>query len=313
MVSVKNLEKYYNDFYAVKKINFEIKSGSISGFLGRNGAGKTTTMNILCGIINYNSGEILFNGKDFRTSKREILRDIGYVPQNPAFYDFMTAVEYLNFCSKILNRPNQEINLMKRIDEVLEIVGLESVKNKKIGAYSGGMRQRFAIATALLSKPELLVLDEPTSSLDPQGRHDILTFISELKERGITVFLSTHILNDVERVCDRVSIIENGEIILEDDINSLKSKFIKPIYDIEIADNSQHVQQIINNTNLLENISEKFEFNSDILSVYLKNDTGTNELIKRIVNNNLKIISFNQRKLNLEDIFMRLVNEHSNI
>ena len=270
-------------------------------------------MNILCGIIKYNSGEILFNGKDFKKHKRDILKDIGYVPQNPAFYDFMTAAEYLRFCTKILNRQNNEINLKNRIDEVLEIVGLKNVINKKIGAFSGGMRQRFAIATALLSKPSLLVLDEPTSSLDPQGRHDILTFIAELKERGITVFLSTHILNDVERVCDRVSIIENGEIISEDDINTLKTKYIKSIFDIEIAGDPLKLKSMVDNTNMLENMAEKIELESNILSLYLKSDINTNEVITKLINNDLKIISFNQRKSNLEDIFMRLVNEHSNI
>lgn len=304
MLSVKNLEKRYGSNHVLRSIDFQISAGTIYGFLGRNGAGKTTTMNILAGIIGFDKGEILFEGKEFRQNKREILQELGYVTQSPVFYDYMTPVEYLNFIATLTGFDPSATKV--RIAEVLEFAGLSAEKKKKIKAFSGGMRQRFAIAVAIFNRPKLLILDEPTSSLDPQGRADILNFIKDLKTTGTTVFLSTHILNDIERVADEVSIIEKGKIIVSDNLNALKNKYLMPIIDIESTETFEPIKSKISELAGVKEVS----INEGLMSVYIEHGDLSNDILRIIADTKFRIQSFNQRKSNLDDIFMRLINEN---
>lgn len=305
MLEVKNLVKKYGNKQVLNGISFTIEKGCIYGFLGRNGAGKTTTMNILSGIINYNSGEILFAGKNFADSKREILENIGYVPQNPIFYDYMNAVEYLTFVAELTKYDKS--NLKYRIDEVLEFVGLEKEKKKRIKAYSGGMRQRFAIATAVFNKPSLLILDEPTSSLDPEGRIDVLNYVRNLKSTDTTVFLSTHILNDIERVSDEVSIIDKGRLIVSDNLLALKNKYLMPIIDIESSADFGSIIEDLKSIAEVKDIKES----GHTLSIYSDDiEPASQKILATVSEKQFPIISFNRRKSNLDDIFMRLINEN---
>ena len=197
MLKVIELRKSYGSFEVLKGISFEIEKGSIYGYLGPNGAGKTTTMNILSGLIDYNSGEILFEGSDLRKNKKNLLKKIGYLPQNPVFYGYMNAYEYLNFIGSLSGMDDRQIK--QRTGEVLEIVKLTDAARRKIGSYSGGMKQRFGIAVTIFNNPEMVFLDEPTSALDPEGRMEVLELIKELRGNGTTVFLSTHILRGFRR------------------------------------------------------------------------------------------------------------------
>ncbi|MCB2294177.1 ABC transporter ATP-binding protein [Clostridium algoriphilum] len=308
MIKVVNVNKKYGDIEVLKNICFEIKKGTIYGFLGPNGAGKTTTMNILSGLIDFNSGGIYLDGKDFKKNKRELLRKVGYLPQNPVFYNYMNANEYLHFIGEIANMT--EKNILKRTIEILDIVKLSASAKRKIGQYSGGMKQRLGIAVALFNKPEIVFLDEPTSALDPEGRMEILEFIKDLKSSGTTVFLSTHILSDVERVCDELSILDKGQILISDNLENLKNKYIQPIFDIEFEKNCLTLDKVLLGFKWVEKVS----IVENKVSIYVNNlDIAKSELLKLLVQGENNILSYDLRKSNLEDIFIRLVNKNDNL
>ncbi len=303
MLKIENLTKKYGTFEVLKDISFQVPSGCIYGFLGKNGAGKTTTMNILTGLINYNSGNISIDGKDFSTNKRQILKTIGYLPQTPVFYGFMTEYEYLKFIGNLSGMSPKEISI--RTDEVLEKVDLKSdAAKRKLSGYSGGMKQRFGIAVALFNHPKILFLDEPTASLDPEGRMAVLDLIENLKREGITVFLSSHILNDIERVCSEVSILDQGKILVSSNLKKLEKKYIQPIFDIEIDGDITSLKEALMEHPLIENI----KVSQNKLSIYVKDiGEGKKQLLKIILSTNNTVLSYNIRKSNLEDIFMRMV------
>lgn len=308
MLKVINLKKSYGSIEVLKGISFEIKKGTIYGFLGPNGAGKTTTMNVLSGLIGFNSGEIIIDGMELKKNKRELLKKVGYLPQNPVFYGYMTAIEYLSFIGRINNMNDKEIR--ERSEKLINIVGLSDAAKRKTGGYSGGMKQRFGIAAALFKNPEIVFLDEPTSALDPEGRMEVLEFIKSLKKEGITVFLSTHILNDIERICDEVSILDKGEILVSDNLENLKNKYIQPIFDIEFETNPGEIRERLTRIGWIKNIKSK----DNRLSVYVSDiDAAKSNLLRLMVDGNNPVTSFNLRKSNLEDIFIRLVNGNGNI
>jgi ABC-2 type transport system ATP-binding protein len=309
MLKVQNLRKSYGNLDVLKGISFEIKKGTIYGFLGPNGAGKTTTMNILSGLIGSSGGKVILDGIDLKKNKRDFLKKVGYLPQDPVFYGYMTAVEYLKFVGKINNM--QDAAVKEKTSELLGIVGLKDAAKRRVGGYSGGMKQRFGIAAALFKDPEIVFLDEPTSALDPEGRMEVLEFIRSLKSKGMTVFLSTHILNDIERICDEVSILDKGEILLSDNLESLKNKYIQPIFDIEFEKNcSKDIKSRLSNMEWIKSTV----IAGNKLSVYVSNlDLAKAKLLNLIINNENPIVSFNIRKSNLEDIFIRLVNGNGNI
>ena len=308
MIKVININKKYGDVEVLKDISFEIKKGTIYGFLGPNGAGKTTTMNILSGLINFNGGEIYLDGEDFKKNERQLLKKVGYLPQNPVFYNYMNANEYLHFIGEIANMSEKSIR--ERTIEILEVVKLSAVAKKKIGQYSGGMKQRLGIAVALFNKPEIVFLDEPTSALDPEGRMEILEFIKDLKLSGTTVFLSTHILSDIERICDEVSILDKGQILISDNLENLKNKYIQPIFDIEFEKHQVNLDKILLDFKWVEKVSIK----GNKASIYVNNlDIAKSELLKLLVQGENIILSYDLRKSNLEDIFIRMVNENDNI
>jgi ABC-2 type transport system ATP-binding protein len=308
MLSVKNLNKKYGSLEVLKGISFEVKKGSIYGFLGPNGAGKTTTMNILSGLIDFNGGEIFLNGQDFKKNKRELLKKVGYLPQSPVFYGYMTAIEYLTFMGKLGGMEDGKIG--SRITELLEIVKLSDSAKRRIGGYSGGMKQRLGLAAALFNSPELVFLDEPTSALDPEGRMEVLEFIEGLRKSGTTVFFSTHILNDIERVCDEVSILNGGKILVSDNLENLKNKYIQPIYDVEFEENSMGLENKFKSIPWIQ----KTVTNGNRATIYVNDmNRAKGELLRLIAQENSPVISFNLRKSNLEDIFIRLVNNDENL
>jgi len=220
----------------------------------------------------------------------------------------MTAIEYLNFIGEINHMPSNKIK--NRTEELLEIVGIKEAGGRKLGGYSGGMKQRFGIAVSIFNNPEILFLDEPTSSLDPEGRMEVLELIQSLQTQGTTVFLSTHILNDIERICNHVSIIHEGEIIISEGLEELKSKYIQPIYDVQFERNCEYLKEVLNGINFIDNIV----VNKNLSSIYV-NDVkkASEELLGILINKNNPITSFSLRQSNLEDIFLRLVNRHGNI
>jgi ABC-2 type transport system ATP-binding protein len=205
---------------AVKELNLSIRAGEVFGFLGPNGAGKTTTMNVLLGFVNATSGAAYLFGVDVR---EPIARQrIGYLPELTYYYKFLTAEELLRFYARIFGIRRAEAD--RRIDHLLKLVELESARKRPIKTYSKGMQQRVGLAQALINNPDLLILDEPTSGLDPLGRMKVREIIQRLKNEGKTVFFSSHELGEVETVCDRVAIINQGELKVEGRVADLVEK-----------------------------------------------------------------------------------------
>jgi ABC-2 type transport system ATP-binding protein len=204
---------------AVRNLSFEVRPGEVYGLLGPNGSGKSTTLKILLGLVTPNHGRAMIFGQDSRDYHSR--RDVGFLPENPYFYKFLTAAETLRFYGKVCGMGGTLLN--KRIDELIHLVGLEDARDRRIGGFSKGMLQRIGLAQALIQDPRLVVLDEPTAGVDPAGSHQIRDLILGLKKRGKTVLLTSHLLEQVQEICDRVGIMARGEMIREGALGDLVS------------------------------------------------------------------------------------------
>ena len=218
-LKIDNLHKSFGKNTIINGLSMSIPENTIFGFLGKNGAGKTTTMKMILGFLKKDEGSIEVFGEEVSFGQSKTNRFIGYLPDVPEFYGYMTAKEYLNLCGAITSLSKNEIK--NKSEELLELVGLRDV-NKRISGYSRGMKQRLGIAQALLNSPKLLICDEPTSALDPLGRKEILDIILKIKD-STTVIFSTHILSDVEAICDHVVVLDKGKNVLEGSIDELKN------------------------------------------------------------------------------------------
>ncbi|MEN8906183.1 MAG: ABC transporter ATP-binding protein [Clostridiales bacterium] len=301
MIKINNLTKYYKKTKVLDGLNLEINDGEIYGFIGQNGVGKSTTMNILTKIIKFNSGSCFVNHMDILKENIKKL-NLGYLPEEPRFYNYMTPKEYLYFIGKICNKNKIDLNL--KLNELLKLVKLEKFKNKPIGTFSRGMKQRMGIAVAIYNDPKTIILDEPSSALDPEGRKDVIDIIKELKEKGKTILVSTHILNDIEKICDKIGILKGGKIVIEDNLNNLMKKYIQPIYDIEFeySIKSHYIKQI-EDLDFVEMVRE----NNNKLSIKINNieKNGFN-LYKKIIDLEILPLSIIQRKNSLEEIFIEV-------
>ena len=229
MLRISGLEKRFGDKQVLKGLELNVPENSIFGFVGKNGAGKTTTMKTVLGLLRSDAGEVLVNGQKVTYGQTHTNRYIGYLPDVPMFYPFMTAPEYLHFCGEITGLDRLEMKT--RTQELLELVGLEG-ENHRIRGFSRGMKQRLGIAQALLNRPKLLICDEPTSALDPLGRKEILEILLAAREQT-TVLLSTHILSDVERICTDVAFLNNGVAEIHGKLSDIKAKYRSEEYLLE--------------------------------------------------------------------------------
>ncbi|MDO8972145.1 MAG: ABC transporter ATP-binding protein, partial [Saprospiraceae bacterium] len=228
-IVIENLVKEFNKIRAVDGLNLTVEEGVIFGFLGPNGSGKTTTIRMLTGIARPTAGRAIVAGVDLKDDGR-VRSKIGYLPEEPAFYTWMSPLEYLDHVGRLFGLPAAERKA--RAKSLLELVGLTEVGKRRIRGFSRGMRQRLGVAQALVNRPTVLFLDEPVSALDPIGRKEVLDLIEGLRGQ-CTVFMSTHILGDVERVCDTVGIIDHGRIIVEADQAELLSRYTIPAFALE--------------------------------------------------------------------------------
>lgn len=296
MVTIRNLKKAYGGFPVLRGLNMEVNDGDVYGFLGRNGCGKTTTMNIICGVLKKDEGEVkLGNGKPIT---------IGYLPESPAIFDFMTAREYLEYIAACAEYDG---DIKKRADEVLELVGLRDAANRRTKGFSRGMTQRLGMGAAILKKPDLLIFDEPTSALDPHGRLEVIAIIERLKGLGSTIVLSTHILTDVERVCSRIGIVNGGQIAEEGDIKSILRKYGGDVAELSVRELTD-AQKLA----LLKVDFAIAEFNNETGVFRFGGFEGdannaAKRLIKLAADNDIIIESFKLGTASLEEVFGKVV------
>lgn len=302
-VEIENLSKTYNDLKAIDNLNLSINEGDVFGFLGPNGAGKTTTIRILLGLAKPNKGNINILGNDILNNK-EYLNHVGFLPDVPSFYNWMTAREYLRFCGELFDMKPKQISL--KSNELLKLVDLEN--NRKIGGYSRGMKQRLGLAQALINDPKLIFMDEPTSALDPIGRKEVLDLVEQIKHKA-TIFFSTHILSDVERVCNRVGIMNKGKLITDKNISDLKSEYGESIIELELVSVTDELLNQFNNSDWVKHIIQ----NENKLIINVLNSDKAHFKIPQIISETKSgIISINKKQPNLEDIFVKLVNSNEN-
>lgn len=300
MINVSNLKKSFGSIDALKGISFNIPQGECYGLLGPNGAGKTTTISILSTIIEPNEGGVNIAGYDLKKNPLECKKNIGVVTQEIALYDELSAYDNLLFWGGMYKVPKQE--LISRIDETLNLLGLTDRKNDKVKAYSGGMKRRVNIASALLHQPKIIFMDEPTVGIDPQSRNLIFEVVEKLHKEGMTIIYTTHYMEEAERLCDRIGIIDNGEIIAQGTLNELKTS------------GSMKESVVISYTNLTNELYNPIEKEwkdlrrfEDAIHFYSMNIQG--DLLKIILMCNefgLDIRNIDIQKINLETIFLSL-------
>jgi ABC-2 type transport system ATP-binding protein len=220
-IEIRRLTKIYGEKRALDGVDLQVEEGSIFGFLGPNGAGKTTTLRIITGLARATKGTVRVLGRDVAGVDNAVRAEIGFLPDVPGFYEWMTAEEFLRFAGGLFGVPRRVLD--ERVAVLLDLAGLTDVPTR-IGGYSRGMKQRLGVAQALVNAPKLLMLDEPTSALDPMGRKEVLDMLASLRGRT-TVLFSTHILADVERICDTVAILDHGRVVAQAPIDDLKSRY----------------------------------------------------------------------------------------
>jgi ABC-2 type transport system ATP-binding protein len=224
LLQLKNVNKRFGEKAVLKGLNLSVPEGSIYGFVGENGAGKTTTMKLILGLDTLDAGEILIDGVPVKYGKTATNQGVGYLPDVPEYYGYMTPTEYLTLCGKVTGMKRSA--LKSRISTMLKLVELPQ-NRRRIQGFSRGMKQRLGIAQALLNRPRLLICDEPTSALDPAGRSEFLSLLDSLRSET-TILFSTHILTDVERICDRVGILNDGKLQVDGNLTELKQQYQQP-------------------------------------------------------------------------------------
>jgi ABC-2 type transport system ATP-binding protein len=240
-IQITGLTKTYGEKHALDSMDLVVEEGSIFGFLGPNGAGKTTTLRLLTGLARPTSGSLQILGYDVASAGNSVRAQIGFLPDVPGFYEWMTAEDFLRFAGGLFGIGGRVLD--DRLEMLLDLAGLGDVRTK-IGGYSRGMKQRLGVAQALVNAPSLLLLDEPTSALDPMGRKDVLDMLTSLRGRT-TVFFSTHILADVERVCDTVAILDRGHVVAQAPIDELKARYGQQKVLVEVSDGDDELAEEI--------------------------------------------------------------------
>jgi ABC-2 type transport system ATP-binding protein len=302
-IETSNLTKIFKNYKAVDSLNLNVPEGSIYGFLGPNGAGKTTTIKMLTGLSNPSEGSIKIYGREVRFGSYKNRLDIGFLPDVPNFYDWMTPVEFLTFTGELFCIDKKI--LRNRIDSLMELVGLCGIK-KKVGSFSRGMKQRLGIAQALINQPKIVFMDEPTSALDPIGRKEVMDILLKLSGK-VTVFFSSHILSDIERVCDRVVILNKGKMMLEDSIEELRHRYSKRIIIIE-TDHDEKKLKLIEAIEKQEWAEKVQNMENGELRIHVSSMTKAQHDISGIISyNGAALKKFTVLEPTLEDIFMKVV------
>ena len=302
VIEIKELVKKYGDFLAVSNISLNIEKGKIYGLLGPNGAGKSTTINILCGLLKSTSGTIKVNGIDITKSMKNQNKIMGVVPQEISLYKCFTAEENLKLFGEIYGLRGEK--LKEGIDYALDFTGLTDVRGKLAKEFSGGMLRRLNIACALVHRPEIIIMDEPTVGIDPQSRNHILDSVKKLKNKGITIIYTTHYMEEAEMLCDEIAIIDNGKIIVKGSADELKnivsdkSSLKLTVNDISLI-SVENIKSIPGVQNLLiEENTINIDSNKDI--------NNLSKIIDKINEQGVKILDIGYEEITLQTVFLTL-------
>jgi len=305
-ILARGLTKRFGAILAVDGLDLDVPAGSIFGLLGPNGAGKTTTIRILTGLARASGGTATVAGVEVGLDRPELRRRLGYVDQDPRFYAWMLGRELLELVGRLAGLDDADLH--SRVADMLERTGLVAAAERRIGGYSGGMRQRLGIAQALLNRPEVVFLDEPVSSLDPEGRRDVLDLVAGLRGET-TVILSTHVLSDVERVCDRVAILDRGRLVTEAPLETLLAEHARPIYRL-----TPEPGQDVAVTGLIARIRSQpwatdvaTEGGGVVRVVVGEPRAAADAILPLVVDAGVRLAAFEQGRPTLEDVFLELV------
>lgn len=293
ILSIKNLHKIYGKVHAVNDVSLDIYKGNVYGILGPNGSGKSTTLGIVLNVVNKTSGEYSWFGGKLET--HDALKKVGAIIERPNFYPYMTAKENLELVCKIKGVD------YKKVDEKLEIVGLIDRKNSKFKTFSLGMKQRLAIASALLNDPEILILDEPTNGLDPQGIHQVRDIIRLIASQGTTILLASHLLDEVEKVCSHVLVLRFGKILYNGKVDEMVNH--NAYFELQSNNNQQLIEVLKKHPEL-----DNFENNEEKIIAHFKNQVDASELNKFFFEKGISLNHLVKRKQSLEEQFLTLTN-----
>lgn len=283
----------------IKGLSFTINKGEVFGLIGPNGAGKTTTIRMMVGLMKLSDGDVHILGKSIKSQFKEAIREVGAIVENPELYPFLTGAQNLKQYARMIPGITQE-----RIDEAVKLVGLEKAMNEKVGRYSLGMRQRIGIAQALLHKPSILILDEPTNGLDPAGIREIRQYIRKLAtEHGVAVIISSHLLSEIELMCDRIGVIKNGELVAIQSVAENTPAGEQQLLEVEIeATPPETALEIINQKTLAVQKENKISFQIERENIP--------SLISSLVEQNILVYEVSVTKATLEDKFFDLIGEN---
>lgn len=306
-IRTESLNRRYGEIQAVCDLDLLVPEGSIFGFLGRNGAGKTTAIRLITGLARPDSGRAWVNGVETTDGDDRGRVQFGYLPQEPAFYGWMTASEYLDHIGRLFAIDPAE--RQERVAELLHLVDLEGAARRRVGGFSGGMKQRLGLAGALIHRPVVLLLDEPMAGLDPAGRRDVLDLMEALRDH-VTIFFSTHILADVERVCDTVGILHEGRLVEVADRVELMSRYASDVAELEVS--GEETGQLVAFTAELATQAWVAGVTTDgnLVRVAASDVTaGQSMLLPLVVSHNLPLLRYEWVRPNLEEIFLSLSEE----
>ncbi|MDQ6531617.1 ATP-binding cassette domain-containing protein [Flavobacterium sp. LHD-85] len=291
ILTIENLSKRYGRIQALKNVSFQIQKGRVYGILGPNGSGKSTTLGIVLNVVNKSSGD--YRWFDGNVETHDALKKVGAIIERPNFYPYMTAEQNLKLVCKIKN-----INYSK-VNEKLELVGLIERKDSKFSTFSLGMKQRLAIASALLNDPEILILDEPTNGLDPQGIHQIRDIIKKIASQGTTILLASHLLDEVEKVCSQVIVLRKGEVLYSGPVDGMSSN--EGFFELQ-TDNNLVLKTVLAEHPAVDRIAEEH----DKVLVYLNSNLSASELNQFLFSKNIVLSHLVKRKNSLEAQFLEL-------
>lgn len=306
VICTEGLSKSYGEVHALKSLNLRVPQKSIFAFLGPNGAGKTTTIKLLLGLVKPTRGSGSILGMDIVRDSVDIRARIGYLPQDTRFYEHMTARQTLEYTARFFySGPAWAID--ERVNEMIELVGLEGKADRPIRGFSGGERQRLGIAQAEINYPDLLILDEPAASLDPQGRRDVLEVMSRIRKYA-TIFYCTHILDDVQRVSDQVAIVNQGELITQASIQDLLAGTGDVTYTVTLAGDTRSAYSNISHLPWVSGIEISRAAEQTTWQVSVTDEAAArDQLMVLLVSHGLKVSNFSRKEQNLEDVFINII------